>query len=94
MPGLDFSKPSTEFINPGLNSKWHQCTITVDDEVSTTPSSLVPAAAGRPDIVKQVTGAARTANALAQVAEDMMEGGLQGVVTSRPYTVTVLAEAA
>ena len=68
-------------------------TVTVDDEVSTTPARLVAAGAGRPDIVKQVTGAARVANALAQVAEDVVEGGLQGVVTSRPYTVAVLAEA-
>ena len=66
-------------------------TVTVDDEVSTTPARLVAAGAGRPDIVKQVTGAARVANALAQVAEDVVEGGLQGVVTSRPYTVAVLS---
>ena len=68
-------------------------TVTVDDEVSTTPARLVPAAAGRPDVVEQVTGAACAANALAQVAQDVVEGGLQGVVTSRPYTVAILAEA-
>ena len=72
-------------------------TVTVDDEVSTTPARLVPAAAGRPDVVEHVTGAAcawlHAANALAQVAQDVVEGGLQGVVTSRPCTVAILAEA-
>ena len=30
-------------------------TVTIDDEVSTTPARLVPAAAGRPDVVEMVS---------------------------------------
>ena len=40
-------------------------TVTINDKVSTTPARLVAAGAGRPDIVEQVTGTARVADALA-----------------------------
>ena len=47
----------------------------IDNQVCTAPAGLAPSA-GRPDVVEQVAGATCEADALAQVAKDVVECSL------------------